>query len=362
MRYWFCIIAFFAASVGCNAEPVRFGSFLVDDERPSTIVLAGPVRHNAPIDFRRALKAYPQIRTLALHSEGGDVTAGLLVAQEVFDRGLDTRIAPVSYCYSACAYIFFAGAARNVEGQLGVHQIVGHDQYTLQVAISDMLDTLAAFDVPAPVISEMLRTAPEEMRVYDADEAERIGLNRGNVSLVSVSTPIDDVERGSALLLLADMGGGGAVPFSGSVAWHREMDSDGLYFVVAQVAISSTPQAMGVKVFWRKNTDPSLPAEALVHVDFTDREVVTLAGILTKQEELVPGVALAGAPARLADGSFVFALTDDPNEATLNSIALRDPFIDLAFVLASGRNAILTFEKDGAAEVMFRETLETWVD
>ena len=92
MRVCLWLTLFLLASVNAYAAPVRFGSFLIDDEDGQTIILAGPILRSAPLDLRRALKAFPGVRTMALHSEGGDVTAGLLVAQEVFDLGLDTRI------------------------------------------------------------------------------------------------------------------------------------------------------------------------------------------------------------------------------------------------------------------------------
>lgn len=366
MRTWFWLTLFLLASVNAYAEPVRFGSFLLDDEEEQTIILAGPILRNAPLDLRRALKAFPEIRTMALHSEGGDVMAGLLVAQEVFDLGLDTRIAPVSYCYSACAFVYFAGARRTVQGELGVHQMAGGDQYSLQLSISDMLDTLAAFDVPPLVISEMLRTSPENMRVYDAEEAERVGLNRhASKPAFAFTSPIV-ASPGSALLLLAGTGESGAVPLSGSVWWRRNIGIDGRHFVVAKIQIpDGIGGFLGAQVVWRRNHDPRVLAEALIEIEFYGGDlenVVTLAGILTKQQELVPGQALVGTASQLTDSSFVFEITNNPSDATENAIRLANPFIDLAFILANGRNGILTFGKDGESALLFRETVESWAD
>lgn len=61
-------------------------------------------------------------------SSGGSVYAALSVAFEVHERGMTTMIPASSWCHSACAYIFFAGHERLVDGELGVHQIASDGQ------------------------------------------------------------------------------------------------------------------------------------------------------------------------------------------------------------------------------------------
>jgi hypothetical protein len=374
------------------AGGISFGPFYVDDAEPRLVVLAGPIYHNAPIDFRRAIRAFPSLDTMALHSDGGDVTAGLLIAQEVFDRGMDTLIGPDSACHSACAYIFFAGINRKNEGQLGVHQMVSDegDVYSVQMSISDMLDTLADFEVPASVVSDMLRTAPDDMRVYTASEAEALGLNRGEVALIDpeLEPPTESAVAISereprnlppqvpsrpipvppqALLLLAN-GAHGATPEAGTVWWSQGHEADGTLFVIAEVSVPGPINTMDAKVRWKESRDDSLPAEVLIEADFVysgpgapDR-VRSLPGILTKSDPMEMGTALVGAGAHVNGGSFIFALTDVEPAATENIIRLSEPYIDLALTLESGRNAILTLALDDAAQAMFRETLEAWAD
>ncbi|WP_108462251.1 hypothetical protein [Devosia naphthalenivorans] len=382
-----------ASTLPACAEMQRFGSFVIYDDHPELLALVGPIQQNAPIDLRRALRKFPDVKLLALHSDGGDVTAGLLVAQEVFDRGIDTVISEGSGCYSACAYIYFAGENRSVEGELGVHQMANAvgDQYSVQVAISDMLDTLAEFDVPPVVISEMLRTAPEDIRVYDAEEASKLGLNRTVTaevtsepvqifaappqsallpppSVPSTTTSIPADVPSPAAIYLAAGGPDGAVPVYGHVWWTRTADPDGGDMVVAEVSVPLAFATLEAKVTWRDNKDASLPADAMLHVNFSyagpgspDR-VRKLPGVLAKAEPMTVGRPIVGASAVVQGSEFLFALSSQDADITENSILLTERYFDLALVLESGRNAILTLEKDDTATDMFRDVVESWVE
>lgn len=381
-----------SVTMPATAEMERFGSFIIDDDHPKLLILAGDIQQNAPIDLRRAMRRFPDVEVLALHSAGGDVTAGLLVAQEIFDRQIDTYIAPETGCYSACAYIFFAGARREVQGELGVHQMANDvgDQYSVQVAISDMLDTMAEFDVPPLVISEMLRTAPEDMRIYSATEASALGLNRvdGAVAAAEVEAPTQEyalplasvpsphIVSGSippnipspAAIYLASNAADGATPVYGQVWWSRSADPDGGEMVVAEASVWQAHNTLEAKVTWRKNTDERFPAESVLAVHFNYAgpgvadEVRRLPGVLAKEEPMVPGTPLTGASAMVREDEFIFALTMEEPASTDNSVLLMERYIDLALILESGRNAILTLEKDDTATAMFRDVLESWVD
>ena len=168
------------ASAPAGAAPHRFGSFIVDDQHPNVLVLAGDVTPSAPLDFHRALDEFPQIDVLGLHSRGGDVLAGLMIALEVLDRGINTQITTGKACYSACAYIFLAGASRQVDGELGTHMpTVETMESADRVAVElDMRYVLAKLKVPIVVFDSIFNTPNGEIRIFDAAEAAALGLNR----------------------------------------------------------------------------------------------------------------------------------------------------------------------------------------
>ncbi|MNL35396.1 hypothetical protein D3C87_1574290 [compost metagenome] len=89
--------------------------------------------------------------------------------------------------------------------------------------------------------------------------------------------------------------------------------------------------------------------------------IATLAGVLLKDQELVPGTALAGAAARVVGNSFLFALSASEGDLTANTDLLENRrWLDLAIVYGTGRNAILTLEKDDEAQALFEKVLAAW--
>lgn len=169
----------------------------------------------------------------------------------------------------------------------------------------------------------------------------------------------------SLLLEASDNGTTGAVPFSGTVEWSKGTDEMGLPTLVGKANIPA--RNLAVDVLIRKNSDASLPASHLMEVNFrvTDSfiggSIAGLPGVLLKNEELVQGTPLVGASARVVGNSFLFALSASPADITANSNLLTSrKWMDLALIYATGKRAIITLEKDAAAETMFAEVVGDW--
>ena len=159
----------------------RHGSFLLLGPDSRIAILAGDLTSLTPLDFKTVINRQPQLTTLVLSSPGGSVTGGLLLADEIALRGINTYIPPGFGCHSACSYVFLAGKARMVEGDLGVHQFYGGEESTSQAqfVVSEILDILARFETPQEVISRMLRTPSDDMYIFTQQEVARLGINRG---------------------------------------------------------------------------------------------------------------------------------------------------------------------------------------
>ncbi|MEO6013172.1 MAG: hypothetical protein ABIQ30_06255 [Devosia sp.] len=169
----------------------------------------------------------------------------------------------------------------------------------------------------------------------------------------------------SLLLEASDNGTTGAVPFSGTVDWSKGTDETGLPTLVGKANIPA--RNLSVDVLIRKNSDPSLPASHLMEINFTVSDsfiggsIAGLPGVLLKNEELMQGVPLVGASARVVGNSFLFALSATPEDNTANTNLLTSrKWMDLALIYASGKRAIITLEKDPAAEQMFNEVFAAW--
>jgi hypothetical protein len=169
----------------------------------------------------------------------------------------------------------------------------------------------------------------------------------------------------SLLLEASDNGTTGAVPFSGTVDWSKGTDEMGQPTLVGKANIPA--RNLSVDVLIRKNSDPSLPASHLMEINFTVSDtfiggsIAGLPGVLLKNEELVQGAPLVGASARVVGNSFLFALSaaSEDNAANSNLLTTRK-WMDLALIYASGKRAIITLEKDAAAEQMFKEVFAAW--
>jgi hypothetical protein len=197
---------------------------------------------------------------------------------------------------------------------------------------------------------------------------ERLGADTATAATDQAATSVDPASlAGSQSLLLeaSDNGTTGAVPFSGTVEWSKGTDEMGLPTLIGKANIPA--RNLAVDVLIRKNSDASLPASHLMEVNFrvTDSfiggSIAGLPGVLLKNEELVQGTPLVGASARVVGNSFLFALSASPADITANSsLLISRKWIDLALIYATGKRAIITLEKDAAAETMFTEVVGEW--
>ncbi|MHA6296982.1 hypothetical protein [Devosia sp. CAU 1758] len=221
---------------------------------------------------------------------------------------------------------------------------------------------------PEPVVPTGTETALPSINGEIKSE-ER--LSGEDTSIAATDDPAASVDPAvlagnQSLLLEASANGqGGAVPFSGTVEWTQGSDEIGLPTLQGEASIPA--RNLGVSITIRKNNDPVLPASHLMEITFDVPDtfiggsISTLAGVLLKDEELVPGTALAGAAARVVGNSFLFALSASPADLDANTDLLGSRrWLDLAIVYGSGRNAILTLEKDEDAGALFDTVLAAW--
>ena len=197
---------------------------------------------------------------------------------------------------------------------------------------------------------------------------ERLPSEDATANSDSLTASVDPaVLAGSQSLLLEASTDGrtGAVPFSGTVDWSEGADELGEPTLIGRANIPA--RNLGVRLTIRKNSDPSLPASHLMEVDFDVNDtfiggtIANLPGVLLKNEELVPGTPLVGASARVVGNSFLFALSASPNDTSTNTNLLENrKWMDLAVVYGTGRNAIITLEKDDTAQALFAKVFGAW--
>lgn len=359
------------------ADATREGAWALPANDPQTIVLDGDITQSTPIDFLRALHDRPTTTKITLNSNGGLVVPAILVAHEVHSRGLATEVRSGQGCYSACAYIFFAGLPRTDQGQLGVHEVYG-DKATAedaQMSLSDVLDALKDFDVSQGVISVMLRTPPDQIHVFTDAEITSLDINKTRDGTNSVPPSSSSVEpvldpqhtagEQSLLIEASDDTSKGASPYAGSLSWSAGVDNNGAPTVTAKVAIPQ--RGLSLDLVFRKNTDPDVSAADLIELNFeTSQEfaggsIVDVPGVLLKNDEFSQGVPLVGSSTRVVADRYLFQLGNAQADVSSNDAMLKDrKWIDIALVYASGRRAIVTLERNDATIKLFYDTLASW--
>lgn len=162
-----------------SAGVARQGAFIVPGAGFDFAILAGDISNQTPDDFKAVLTSQPNIKTLVLASDGGPMAGALLLADEVYRRGINTYIPPNSICQSSCAYVFLAGAARLDQGELGVHHFYGGDSNAAsQLGVTDIMGILTGFGTPQAVINRMLRTRSDQIYVFSAEEVAQLRIDR----------------------------------------------------------------------------------------------------------------------------------------------------------------------------------------
>lgn len=284
----------------------EIGMFVLPDDMPDTIMLVEDITIAASADFFRALQTRPNARKLMLISGGGSVYGALSIAFQVHERGMTTIVPENGWCYSACAYVYFAGATRELFGELGVHQISTEGEFSLsgaQTTIADILDALETFDVDPGILSVMFRTAPDDIHVFSPDEIERYRIERspvaGHVAAVPTSPAPEIVPRTG-------------VPSSADIETPTSMPSIspngngpvplGVPENVTIVSRNVTPQSLGRADRLLTVVEPVALARLLLHNGFTAAMVAAIESTLIGVDFMDMGVLPRDAQVRILFG------------------------------------------------------------
>lgn len=157
---------------------------------------------------------------------------------------------------------------------------------------------------------------------------------------------------------------------TGATVWSVVQESPGGDLppepaIRAEVTVPS--KGLQLRMTIRRNADPSLPASHIIEMIFLTADgfegggVDNVLRVAFKATEAAPGNPLIGIPAKIADGYFLIALSDVPEEREINLQLLRQQsWIDIPIVYSSGRRALVTMERGVPGDRVFIDVLETW--
>ena len=172
-----------------------YGSFLHTTTVPNALFFFNDIKEYDGFELRRAMRNH-EIDTVVLASNGGSVFEGLNMAGIIHDNELTTyvpRLPGKMGCYSACAYMFFAGKIRLAEGILAVHQAgaydaeldkskqqLGQTQQSTQFTVSEIIGFLNEFQTPPFVYEKMFRS--RDFYEFDKTEKDQLSVGVGGIT------------------------------------------------------------------------------------------------------------------------------------------------------------------------------------
>ncbi|PZO77298.1 MAG: hypothetical protein DI629_14930 [Mesorhizobium amorphae] len=157
---------------------------------------------------------------------------------------------------------------------------------------------------------------------------------------------------------------------TGTILWSNVTESPGGDMaaepaVRAEAAIPAKNVQLRMTI--RRNGDRTLPASHIIELIFLTPEgfegggIENVLRVSMKNSEQETGAALRGIPAKIAEGYFLIALSDNPADIQANLALLRQQsWIDVPVVYKSGRRALITMEKGIPGEQAFNEALRAW--
>lgn len=157
---------------------------------------------------------------------------------------------------------------------------------------------------------------------------------------------------------------------TGSIVWSLVQESPGgdappEPAIRGEVTIPG--HSLQLRMTIRRNADQTLPAGHIMEMIFLTPEnfaggaIDSVLRVAMKGTEEETGSQLLGIPAKIADGFFLFALSDTPAEMEANVELLQgQSWIDVPIIYRSGRRALMTMEKGLTGERVFNEAIEAW--
>ena len=158
--------------------------------------------------------------------------------------------------------------------------------------------------------------------------------------------------------------------YVGSATWRTETVSPGSGLAPElQIRANITIPERNMTLTWslRRNADQALPASHTIEImfnlppDFTGGGVANIPGVLMKESEEAPGVALAGLAVKVANGFFMIGLSAVDADVQRNMQLLKDrPWFDVPIVYNNGGRAILALEKGPSGDRAFADAFAAW--
>jgi len=126
-------------------------------------------------------------------------------------------------------------------------------------------------------------------------------------------------------------------------------------------------KGMTVEVNIKRNLDQALSASHIIELTFDVPDgfagggIENIARFVLKPTEEARGEPLVAVPVKVSDGYFLIALDNLEQAVQVNNqLMLNSSWIDIPLSYSTGKRALLTLEKGGSGEQVFKEAFSDW--
>ncbi len=228
-----------------------------------------------------------------------------------------------------------------------------------------------AAETETPVVIEQPEPQPETQEPSDAVEPADGEENAGaagdtNDPVTPSNAPLGEIaylyEEGSA--------GSGASRSNARINWSLVNVKPTEVLPAEPVILGSMEvpeKGIAVEINIKRNVDESLSASHIIEMTFEVPEgfsggsIENIARFVMKPSEEARGEPLVAVPVKVSDGFFLIALDNLEQAVQVNrQLLLNSGWIDIPISYATGKRALLTLEKGGSGDQVFKQAFADW--
>jgi len=156
-------------------------SAMISVENDNTIYIRGDILEGDGEAFQKTLKLHPEASIVNIISIGGVVNEGLIIAEEIYNRGMTTYIPKDGVCYSMCSFIFLSGKEKimHLGQRLGFHPpyIIEDGKNIVHTdTVAHISWWLGRVGIPLEVIWAMMAVSPDDVYKVDGIDLNNVGI------------------------------------------------------------------------------------------------------------------------------------------------------------------------------------------
>lgn len=240
--------------------------------------------------------------------------------------------------------------------------------------------------VPEPVVEpEVVEVKPEAPVITEPEvvepavvEPEIVEPEVVEPTVIEPAQPTEEVAQADGSIAIGEVAylyeegsaGSGATRTNAAVTWTlgRESLGTGLEaepVIFGKMDIPERGMSLDIKI--NRNVDQGLSASHLIEIGFTlpnnfsGKSVESIARFVMKATEEAPGEPLVAVPVKAGEAKFLIALDNLPQAVSVNTQLLRDAgWIDVPLIYGTGKRALITLEKGGTGERVFKQAFQDW--